>query len=273
MGNDRTVEARRRLVVCCLTYTVFGSSVTGESHLIYGKGGDDSYGYKIKGNYIIAVVADGAGSASLSKIGSELVVQAFLDQFEKSETIDDLAGFLKDTVDFAREEIVMKSIEGISPDGPKPKESKGTIKDYATTVAVFLSNGKEWCTAHIGDGAIVISVDNEIKIAAQPYRSEYVNETVFITSDNYKELLDIRTGDSFDKVFLFTDGIQRGVLEPDGETMKPFLPFFQYLSEFSDNVKGEEKGSSEIEKLLLSDQIKSISDDDKTLLILVKRYE
>lgn len=254
-----------------MSILVFGKSVVGASHVKIGKGMDDSYGSFVKGDSIIAVTADGAGSAPFSKKGADLVVSTFISKFKDSDDLGDPETFITSTLETAREEIknASQQKEYLAAD-LKPMH-KPSLKDYATTVLVFIGIGDKWYTSHIGDGAIVIYNDERFEVVSQPYNSEYVNETVFLTSDNYMRFLDLKSGNGFQKVFIFTDGIQRGVLEPENGILKPFLPFFEDISKFSDSVISEEQGSNEIEKLLLSDQFSEISDDDKTLVVVVKR--
>ena len=58
-----------------ITWMVSGGSVTGTSHRRVGLPCQDSSSYCIAGEVLIAAVADGAGSAALSDVGSTLAAE------------------------------------------------------------------------------------------------------------------------------------------------------------------------------------------------------
>ncbi len=256
-------------MVVFMSYLIFGSSVIGQSHIAMKRGIDDAYGFLQKDDSAILIVADGAGSAKYSKYGAEKIVDSFKYKFESSDYKSCPEKFIIETTEYARNEIEKMASNGL--DNIK-KEYIKSYKDFASTMIVVLAIGNKWYAGHIGDGASVRSYNNKFDIISPPYESEYVNETVFITSDNYKEFLNITSGDNFNEIYAFTDGIQRGVIDVNNGIQKPFEPFFKYLSNFALSVDNVDEASNNINDMLLN-KFSEISDDDKTLVIMVNKGE
>jgi hypothetical protein len=103
-------------------------------------------------------------------------------------------------------------------------------------------------------------------------QGEYANVTYFLTSPNASEIFlwESRNSEEFDHAILFTDGIQRLVLNVENKTAH--TPFFQKIvGNFNDEIIGySEKFSANIQLLLESEAVNSRTDDDKTLIVAVK---
>jgi len=254
-----------------MSYIIFGSSIVGQSHTAVGKGRDDSYGFSANDDSAILIVADGAGSAMYSRYGADKIVDVFKSSFENSDYRSCPESFIKDTTKLTLEEIKKMADDmytELNPDDNKDddKSKKDFYKNFASTMIVVLTIGNKWYAGHIGDGAVVKSLNHKFELISPPYESEYVNETVFITSNSYENFLNITSGECFDEIFAFTDGIQRGVLD----SKAPFEPFFNYMSDFASKITDVENANNEINEIL-SDKFNDVSDDDKTLVILVNK--
>ena len=133
----------------------------------------------------IAVVADGAGSASHSDLGSDFVARntahCFSEVLARCEWASEAA--LPSAAAWRKEalqalQLVRQRLEQIS------NAKEHTLSDLACTVLVVLYSPFGLLTAHIGDGRAAYSTEVEQwKALIEPFRGNEVNETVFITSN------------------------------------------------------------------------------------------
>lgn len=91
------------------------SSKRGRSHKNVGSFRDDDFAYKHfeKSNWSIVVVSDGAGSATLSRKGSELACNAVVDYFENHADIEKAKEFEEKLITYntSKDEQLLKEIE------------------------------------------------------------------------------------------------------------------------------------------------------------------
>ena len=97
------------------TKHVVVSSKRGRSHKNVGSFRDDDFAYKHfeKSNWSIVVVSDGAGSASLSRKGSQLACNAVIDYFENHADIEKAKEFEEKIFNYntSKDEQLLKEIE------------------------------------------------------------------------------------------------------------------------------------------------------------------
>lgn len=219
----------------------------------------------------IAVMSDGAGSASRAEHGSQLTCAVMVDQivrlYEGGGGIHDIDHDLVEAwVDKLQSEMhTCASREDL------------TQRDFACTLLAAVVEPSAAAFVQIGDGAIIVSPCDEPDGYAWvfwPERGEYANQTHFVTDEDAKEhvLLDV-TDTSIDQVSLFTDGIQALALHY--ETQTAFEPFFRSL--FAP-LRSEPPGQSDrlskaLADLLGSARVNARTDDDKTLVIATRLCE
>lgn len=94
------------------------SSKRGRSHKNVGSFRDDDFAYKHfeKSNWSIVVVSDGAGSATLSRKGSQLACNAIVDYFENHADIEKAKEFEEKLIAYntSKDEQLLKEIEGMA---------------------------------------------------------------------------------------------------------------------------------------------------------------
>ncbi|HEX7968681.1 MAG TPA: protein phosphatase 2C domain-containing protein, partial [Stellaceae bacterium] len=127
----------------------------------------------------------------------------------------------------------------------------------------------------IGDGAIVVSPRHDrdgYGWVFWPQHGEFANTTNFVTQRDAANALEIeiRPG-PIDEVALFTDGIERLVLDLRGKTAH--APFFRPLFRWLAGTKPSEKSetSPALAQYLGSKQVCDRTDDDKTLVMATRR--
>ncbi|RMD88391.1 MAG: protein phosphatase 2C domain-containing protein [Calditrichaeota bacterium] len=249
-------------------WNIVRASVTGTRHLKNGIGCQDYNQYELlEGETVIAAVADGVGSASMAYEGAKLAVDTFLSAVkkilldEKHPVVEEeWVNVISNGFQQAREALELEA------------QTKGlNLEDYATTlVAIILS--KDWLiTGQIGDGGIVVLVeDNQLLTISRPQKGEYVNHVFPLTRPDALEMAKFSARNlKVQAVALFTDGIQHLALNNDDDS--PYPPFFTPIFTELPSIKDCEKESHLLAKYLASKRVSSRTDDDKTLLLIGRK--
>lgn len=170
-------------------WIVAKASVAGVRHMQEKTACQDTSDYQFfeKEAFGIAVVADGAGYAENSAKGSSLVVQYSKDLFSelvcKEQWNQDMPAV--ENWQKKAEEVFRIVYNRLTEYGI---EQNIEIHTLATTVIVMIITAKGLLVTHIGDGRACYRDDCGNWITCfDPYKGEYANETVFITSDFWKE--------------------------------------------------------------------------------------
>jgi len=210
---------------------------------------------------LIAAVADGAGSAQHSDIGSREAVDHLLKVVRPTGVDVDLLG-----EDQVREwyQTVYEHLQGVATREAIP------INELACTLllAVVWKNGA--VLAQIGDGAWVLEKDGELMAGTWPETGEFANITVFLTSQGALDHLQFkRLEGKISAVAGFTDGIQ--TLTLDFANRIPGWRFFNAMfSSLRDSPDATEL-MAPLQEFLASEIICSRTDDDKSLVLGVWR--
>ena len=271
------------------SWVVAYASVIGNSHVLMDLPCQDSCVHKQLNNiWGVAVVADGAGSASKSDVGSDFVSRNMahgLEEVIKRKGWVD-ASHMPTEAEWREEavkvlQIVRQRLEQFS----NAKAYKTT--DLACTLLAILYTPFCILTVHIGDGRAAYSVEpGKWEALIEPFRGKEVNQTVFITSNiwttegvDYYLKTGIVKGDI--RAFaLLSDGCENGSFEVnvwDEENQKYHDPNSPYDKFFEPNLKGmlqlkkENKSQDEINKIwagFLKDGSKQFQHetDDKTMI-------
>ncbi|MCU0784620.1 MAG: protein phosphatase 2C domain-containing protein [Verrucomicrobia bacterium] len=210
---------------------------------------------------LLAAIADGAGSASHSQIGSSEAVQHLLKLVAQPALI--LANINQDEFRGWYEAVLehLKSVAG----------REGTsVSELACTLllAVVWKGGAVF--GQIGDGAWVLEKDGALVAGTWPETGEYANVTVFLTTQGALDHLQFqRIEGKISGVAGFTDGIQSIVLNYGNKT--PHAPFFNAVLSPLRNSADETELTVPLQQMLASEVITSRTDDDKTLVLAVWR--
>ncbi|MGH2523940.1 MAG: protein phosphatase 2C domain-containing protein, partial [Anaerolineales bacterium] len=123
----------------------------------------------------------------------------------------------------------------------------------------------------LGDGVAVAGLEpGELFIAAPPQRGEYANETYFLTQAEALQQVDVRYYPRpVRMVAAMTDGLTR--LAVQMALNEPHLPFFQPLLAFAAGADDEAEAQSQLAAFLASERVCARTDDDKTLVLALRR--
>jgi hypothetical protein len=257
-----------------LIWRYTGQSVTGTSHERAGLPCQDAHRIEIINDILIAVVADGAGSAKYADKAAQLVTeQAILSVKEictKVSRTHDAHG----TFDQAEWQ---KQLEGLIAFlrirlEEKAQELTCQLRDLATTFLLAIVLPEGIIGLQIGDGGIVCSLENDLTLLTAPSCGEYINETTFLISENFAKDIQFacREG-NLDRLALFSDGLQLLSLDLMTHPPHPYLPFFQPLFNFLEKVDNDDERRQQLHDFLASPRVCSRTDDDKTLIIAIKK--
>lgn len=250
-------------------WRIVGTSVVGSSHITEQGPCQDSHLFEIlSSDTWVAAIGDGAGSAKSAKEGSQLAVTAavsFLAQVVSEHGIHD---------ETCANEVLKCCLQHCHATMHQQATRSGqtggaSLSDYATTLLVILVTPSWIAATQVGDGAVVFrSISGELALAIPPCRGEYVNESDFITSFDYLERARFRIEDArnIDAVAMLSDGVE--TLSIDQVRGIPHQPFFGPMFRFA---SGAECKDTILEEFLGSKRVCERTDDDKTLLLAVKR--
>lgn len=271
-------------------WVVAYASVIGNGHVLMNLPCQDSCDHqRINDVWGVAVVADGAGSAAHSDIGSDFVARNMahcLEEVVKRKgwnTVEELPTEEEWRIESLKAlQIVRQRLEQFAV----AKEHK--IPDLACTVLAVLYAPFGILTTHIGDGRAAYSVEEgKWEALIEPFRGSEVNETVFITSNIWTtEGVDLYIQSGIIKgniraFALLSDGCENGSFEVnvwDEAAQKYHDPNRPYGKFFEPNLKGmlqlkkENKPQEEINKIwggFLTNGSKQFKHetDDKTMIL------
>jgi hypothetical protein len=245
-------------------------SLQGSSHRADGTCCQDFNCVRVLGDgansALVACVADGAGSARFSDIGSKIACESIVDlageYFEQHGSFDALdRGEVQQWCDEIQARIEAAADERFC-----------NARELATTLLVAIASASSSTFFQIGDGGIVVRSGNVYGVVFWPQSGEYANSTNFITSNEYRDQLEyfsIRQPCS--DIALLTDGLERLALS--FEQQIAHAPFFEPLFKAlraTDDVAGLSEG---LRTFLGSQSVQNRSDDDKTLILASRRAD
>lgn len=275
------------------TWILAYASVIGNGHIANDLPCQDNCAHKrINDVWGVAVVADGAGSAKHSEIGSDFVARNMAHCLE--EIVQRQNWVSLETMPTEEEwraeglkalQIVRQRLEQFST----AKEHK--IEDLACTLLAILYAPFGILKVHIGDGRAAYSVEpDKWEALIEPFRGSEANQTVFVTSNIWTAEgaeMYMKTGivkGNIRAFALLSDGCESGSFEVnvwDEEQQKFHDPNRPYVRFFEPNLKGmlqlqkEQKTQEEINAIwasFLTDGNKQFKHetDDKTMIFGVR---
>lgn len=250
-----------------MRWTWAKASVKGTSHIRTGtRCQDSSVCDQIGQNrqVLAAIVSDGAGSADFGGEGSALVcrniLQSARQHFQSADqlpTDDEIWSW----IDQVRDRIALAASH----------RNVASRQFAATLVAAFVTPLKT-LLLHIGDGATVLKMDDDWVVPSWPENGEYASMTFFVTDDPAPKLRITRIAGTVAGVAVFSDGLEKLLL--DFSTMQAHAPFFTGIFSplMASNTAGRDNAlSSGLAKYLDGDAVNGRTDDDKSLVLAVKK--
>lgn len=241
----------------------FYSSVKGTSHIASNTPKQDNCKICVFKDYLIATVADGAGSAKYSDLSSKFICKLFVRKTKQWLTNNNLEDITREIISewFTYFQKVINRAVAIY----KLESSR----EFATTLLFSVLSKDFNIFVQIGDGIIAVGDENDMECVFLPQNGEFINTTHFATETGAINIFMYKiTSEPVKRIAMHTDGIEQIAL--DFKAQKPFIPFF--VPFFSVLEKVENSGYSEmlskqLEIFLQSDRVNKKTDDDKTLFL------
>lgn len=250
------------------------ASVAGTSHARQGTPCQDAAACDILatadgGQVLVAVVADGAGSAARADEGAQLACALFVDGVRA--LLANGGGPRDLTREFVATWLGRFQTEIVT----RAEAAGGVPRDYACTLLAAVVGEDSAAYCQIGDGAIVVAAPDEPDGYCWifwPQQGEYENTTAFATDPAAPNLIAVEQADQpVEEVALFSDGLQRLALHYEGRTAH--APFFRPM--FAP-VRAADPGradtlSTQLATFLGTPAVNARTDDDKTLILATRR--
>jgi hypothetical protein len=248
-------------------WRVVAASATGKRHLQQRQPCQDALRWETHADgWLFAAVADGAGSARFGEVGAATAATAALVALRRCFATtgacrDALPAepVLRDVLSAARAAVLAEATNRATTPG-----------ELATTLVCAVSAPGWVAAVQVGDGAAVLGdAEGQFRSLTRPLAGEYLNETVFLTSETMLAQAQFQTwSGQARQLALFSDGLQMLALKmPDGT---PHAPFFKPLFAWLDRRGEPEAARAELEGWLTSPRVSERTDDDLTLLLATR---
>lgn len=186
------------------------AQTTGTAHVLRGVPCEDTMGLttitdKDGTSWLIAAVADGAGSASCAGAGSRIATESFIEaagEMILTGGAVDLPALMRAAAVYAQAMLHFVA-----------EEAGHDLADYHTTLLACVSNGQVSAFLQIGDGAILIREQGSTapawRLVFAPQNGEERNLTVFLTLPDAFDLIQFAVIEApLTHVAMTTDGLQ-----------------------------------------------------------------
>jgi hypothetical protein len=221
---------------------------------------------------LVAVAADGAGSAERGREGARIACETVVELADAwaragrhDEPTRDLSAFERADVGEWIGRVRSRIEQAMLPEGRE-------VRDFSCTLVVALVDDARAVFFQIGDGALVYRVagDRRYSLAFWPQLGEYANLTRFVTDGDALEQVQFAVAENVDEVALLTDGLQGLALRfASREAHGPFFdPMFERLR--GDPDQGGDDLSGALVSFLESPAVNQRTDDDKTLVLATR---
>jgi Protein phosphatase 2C len=213
---------------------------------------------------IVALISDGAGTASHGGEGASLVCRSLMTQARRhfSNSVElpsdaDIEAWFDLTRDLIGAVAVRRSLE---------------LRDFAATSVCVFSTGSRTAIAHVGDGCAVLRETESGRWIAPswPRHGEYAATTYFVTDAESLQLRITRPESAIEAFAVFSDGIERLAL--DFAALEPSHNFFDKMAAPIRASAGSGRDanlSRSLKAYLGSSTVNSRTDDDKSLVLAV----
>jgi Protein phosphatase 2C len=239
------------------------ASVPGSSHVKAGTLCQDAHaGAQVKPHgesFIVVACADGAGSAERSDEGASAAVAEFVKA--ACAMLEAKAAITPESVvDCFR--AARKAVDARAEQLETPK------RELACTLLGAIVGEEQAFFGQIGDGLIVVRENEEYLPVFWPRAGDYLNDSDFLTDENYEEQVQFVQRAAPAELALTTDGLQMLMANLNARTVHQgfFAPIFTQLRQTHD----PETLLGPLREFLESPAINERTDDDKTLLLAVR---
>ncbi len=243
-----------------------GIAAQGTSHIKKNMPCQDAVAAYVKNGVSVIALADGAGSASHSDQGANLVAtqicKYLVSNFNKIYKTEEVSDITTEIVEYLNKKLVTLS-----------KKLNCELKDLSSTLQfVVIKEDKQCIIGHIGDGCIVGSDDQEEwRIISSEAKTSAANETEFVTSATSKNTMRMFKGeiDETSTAFvLMSDGSERGLIDYNDPTNPTVANGIGVMCKWMRSISYSDFMSA-LESTLVN-QLTTVTSDDCSLGFITK---
>lgn len=266
------------------SWQVYGASSIGKSHIDSNLPNQDSIYLQKTQDGMVAVVCDGAGSAKFSQAGATFFSHSIGKMLLSLGVSRSVSGIAFDLVQVKQQ--IIEQLSQIRLDLQSQLPAESSLRDYHTTfTGLLIHSNHQALLVQIGDSPLITSqfvvrhphIDyfTNLQVYGDDSKNEYVNETHFITQDNWQSFLRVEPIDlsQVDCLALMSDGCADLVFEGASVTPKIYRPFFGNLLFNLTQSQSSQQGSAIIEQALGNPATYRLTGDDKSLVVLLKNQQ
>jgi serine/threonine protein phosphatase PrpC len=246
----------------CSSWRIFGASVIGPGHVKSGGVRQDAFSVEVVDDVVIAVVADGLSSASLSHVAATAATKHMAAH---------LANAVRDgsrLVNWRALEALAKTIGHELASGFE--QSNQDLANYYTTILGVVVGGDRGFMFNVGDGALIAFRDanksllNDFVIS-EPEHGQYHGEVFPLLTHDFDVHFRIKRFGFADRIVLMTDGVTDFALSSDESS-----PQFEFMQAFDEvmTTTNDVDAAKELAEYLRGDRVSAINNDDKTIIWL-----
>jgi Protein phosphatase 2C len=249
-------------------WEVTAASVRGPDHARERRPRQDACAWRAEGNRLVAAIADGAGSAPMSREGARVCSATVVDALSRLPSLPPGGD--------EEEEAVRAAVEAAIADARSCLECRpggsgtGSLRDYTATVVGVWAQGERGWLFHIGDGAAAAAraEDPADSVVSPPENGRFAEETFFFTDRAWRKHLRITPFSARNLVVLTSDGAGSFTFAPrwrglDAEFVGPLV---RHLEDRSPAA-----ARRTLARVLRAPGAQAISGDDKTLIVARRR--
>ena len=276
------------------SWQMYGASSIGKSHIDSNLPNQDSIYLQKTEKGMVAVVCDGAGSAKFSQAGAAFFSQSIGKMLlslgvglSVSHSVSISVSHRGIAVDLVQvKQQIIEQLSQIRLDLQSQLPAESSLRDYHTTfTGLLIHSNHQALLVQIGDSPLITSqfvvrhphIDyfTNLQVYGDDSKNEYVNETHFITQDNWQSFLRVEPIDlsQVDCLALMSDGCADLVFEGASVTPKIYRPFFGNLLFNLTQSQSSQQGSAIIEQALGNPATYRLTGDDKSLVVLLKNQQ
>lgn len=235
------------------------ATVAGVSHVGHSVPCQDKVRARSTKTADMIALADGAGSAKLSHLGADRVLDGVSRFF-----LDDPDLFFRTPKNEVKEAVastIASELKELS------RELSCELYDLSSTFLFFATLHNRFVSFHIGDGVIGVMRGLEPAVLSRPYNGRYASMTRFTTDPDLMDALRMRRGDAskISAAILMSDGSSASLYkEIEGELVKAVLKLF---------VACKDNDESTMNRLLretIEDQLIQKTSDDCSIALMAR---
>lgn len=235
---------------------IVATSVTGMYHRSKNMPCQDCFCHACKGNKLVAVVSDGAGSAKYGKIGAKIVCETLCDILI-SCSFSDINNKIMQALEVARQKLLYHRFN--------KNKSEGELINFAATVVGAVYMHGRGVFFHIGDGAALAIKEAPCHaVVSEPENGVFSCETYFYTMDDWKDSLRFTPFEKARSIMLMTDGVTGFAFKKNFDGLE--CSFIDPINSFLRKETSKQRAVRALNNTLSAHKANRLNPDDKTLL-------